>query len=116
MKTFILILIAIPLWLYIIGAIISAYGPDPAVDPDTEALKAEVMKYIIEPCYLAGIRRSGELTEFMPEKDALELIKIAQAEDTLNVTETILPVVRGKNPEQRQSIYEESKKLCISGL
>ena len=46
MKTFILILIAIPLWLYIIGAIISAYGPDPAVDPDAEALKAEVLSCI----------------------------------------------------------------------
>ncbi len=103
------------LWLSGLPGRSTAVATSPAVDPDTEALKAEIMHYTIEPCYLAVVR-NGELTEFMTEKDALNLIKAASVENTAETTALALSLVKGKNTEQRMAIYEIGKKTCINAL
>ena len=100
-----------PVIIFVIGMLLSSFAL--ADDPDTKALKTEIMKYTIEPCYLSAIRKNMSDVD-VSEEDAMILMKLMMAENTLETTAVVLPLVKGKSAEQRQVLYEMFKNICIN--
>lgn len=76
--------------------------------------RAEIMSEVIDPCYLAIIRHEGGI-EGMSEREALEILKLMQTQNTESMSNSILPLVRGKDLDSRKALYRIFLKTCIQG-
>ena len=82
----------------------------PPREPGRKDYRAEIEAEVIDPCYLAIIRRQ-EPVEGVSNQQMLELLKIVETANVTQMVQTLLPVVTGKT---RTHIYELGKMVCIN--
>ena len=80
----------------------------------SDVYDTEIMAQVVDPCFMASVQRNN-LDEFITEAQALELIKLIEAESIVELVEAIRPLVQGKDEETRGAVYKISLAACVSG-
>ena len=91
----------------------SSSSTAPIAKGPTSQYRDEILQYVIDPCFTQISRRN--LTEFVSEKQAVDLLKITEKDGVENVISLILPMVKGVTFKERRKIYEFGLSGCISG-
>jgi len=78
----------------------------------SDRLRDEIVKYVVEPCYLDAVMRNR--VEGVADQQMLELLKIMQSDETEKMVNALLPVIsKAKSAQERLVIYEIGKQTCI---
>ena len=73
----------------------------------------EIVQYIIDPCFAQIARRN--LTQFISEKQAIDLLKATDKGAIENVIKLTLPLIKEATLSERKKIYEFGVSRCVGG-
>lgn len=95
--------------LHLVAAVVLLCGlPAHAAD-----YRAEIDKYVVDPCYMELARRRGA-----PERNRAIIVMLAKQKNTYEIERmknSVVPAVSGKPWNVRQMVYEFARQRCVQG-
>ena len=79
--------------------------------------KAEITRFVVDPCYTALIREHDmAAVSGLSEKDTLDTVKALAESEIDEAMLNIFKSVNGEEVRYRMDMYKLAKKACIEGL
>ncbi len=75
--------------------------------------RAEIDRYVVDPCYMELARRMGA-----PPSNRALILTLAKQQNTYEIErmiEAVMPAVHGKAWRIRREVYEFARRRCIGG-
>lgn len=86
------------------------FAQSPAPD-----LEAEIIEHVVDVCFMVVVAEADILPN-MSRVEALEVLKAVDADNVQTMIEALLPLVEGREFENRRIIYDAGAQSCIDGI